>query len=73
LSNSSSAQATLASIDDAIAMHATVVLMIHRLAAQPASSYEFSIDEFQALVDGLRRRRDSGALAVDTITEWDSD
>jgi peptidoglycan/xylan/chitin deacetylase (PgdA/CDA1 family) len=55
-------------VDDAIAGGKTLIFQAHRLVASPTLSTEWTISDFEALIDYLQSKRDQ--IDVMTITEW---
>jgi hypothetical protein len=70
MNSTSTAAATLAKVDEAIALGIDVSLFGHGIAASSPSSTQMLTAQFQALVDGLKTRRDAGQIDVVTISEW---
>jgi hypothetical protein len=63
----SSASTYLASVDAAVANKSDVVLLVHKVSSEAGAT---TVAEFQALIDGLKTRRDAGQIDVVTISEW---
>lgn len=70
LNNTQTAVAVLTQVDAAIAKGAALHIYGHRLVTSPSIATEFSLTEFQTLVDGLKTRKDAGSIDVVTFAEW---
>jgi peptidoglycan/xylan/chitin deacetylase (PgdA/CDA1 family) len=70
LNNTSTAAAALAKVDEAIAGHGTLFFYGHGIRASSPGSTEMLTSEFQAMIDGIKARRDAGQIDVVTISEW---
>jgi peptidoglycan/xylan/chitin deacetylase (PgdA/CDA1 family) len=57
-------------IDTAINNGETVALLFHKLATLPTISTEWSISDFQSLVNYIKSKTDDGLIDVQTISEW---
>ena len=69
LNSLTTADEALAYVDDAILKGASIHLYGHAVTNPPAPA-DVATPVFQAIVDGLRARRDAGLLDVQTISQW---
>jgi peptidoglycan/xylan/chitin deacetylase (PgdA/CDA1 family) len=71
LTSASTASGVLALVDNAVARASSIHVYGHILVEEPPEGgLQFSTAQFQALIDGLKERRDQGLLDVVTITGW---
>jgi hypothetical protein len=70
LNSNATAAGALAQVDNAIARQGTVILMGHGVAASNPGYYDMPLNEFSALVEGLKTRRDAGLIDIVTVSEW---
>ena len=57
-------------VDLAIARGEAILLNFHQLVASPTVDTQWSITNFQALMDYIKQKQDYGFLDVVTISEW---
>jgi peptidoglycan/xylan/chitin deacetylase (PgdA/CDA1 family) len=60
----------LAKVDIAVSKGTSLFLNGHDVQPTAASSYTMTTANFQALIDGLKARRDAGQIDVVTVSEW---
>jgi peptidoglycan/xylan/chitin deacetylase (PgdA/CDA1 family) len=60
----------LARVDEAIAKYGTLILIGHDVVEGVPGGSQTALAEFQAMVDGIKARRDAGLIDVVTISEW---
>jgi peptidoglycan/xylan/chitin deacetylase (PgdA/CDA1 family) len=60
----------LARVDEAISKNGTIILIGHDVTDGTPGASQTAQAEFQAMVDGIKARRDAGQIDVVTISEW---
>lgn len=57
-------------VDTAIANGSTVIINFHKLVVSPSASTEWSISDFQSLIDYIAQLSNGGLLDVMTVDDW---
>jgi hypothetical protein len=60
----------LARVDEAISKNGSIILIGHDVTDGTPGASQTAQAEFQAMVDGIKARRDAGQIDVVTISEW---